>query len=172
MLKIDKAFVDDVASGAEGAGVIHAIVRLARTLQLDTVAEGVEDADQVRRLAELGCDQIQGFCFSQALPPAELEQLLQQHRQFDPRPRPAARVPVPATARATPPAEPATPNESHVSSVPRLIRVTRTVRRAAPSPGASWPTTSKDLRHWRSRDRLWYIVHGVRARSEGDDLPP
>ena len=41
-------------------------IRLAGTLQLDIVAEGVEHDDQVRRLEELGCDQIQGFCFSQA----------------------------------------------------------------------------------------------------------
>ena len=57
---------------------MHALIRLASTLQLDIVAEGVEHDDQVRRLEELGCDQIQGFCFSQPLAPGGIEDLLQQ----------------------------------------------------------------------------------------------
>ena len=77
-LKIDKSFVDRVARGTEAAGVVHALIRLASTLQLDIVAEGVEHDDQVRRLEELGCDQIQGFCFSQPVAPGGIEDLLQQ----------------------------------------------------------------------------------------------
>ena len=77
-LKIDKTFVDRVARGTESAGVVHALIRLASTLQLDIVAEGVEHDDQVRRLVELGCDQIQGFCFSQPLAPGGIEDLLHQ----------------------------------------------------------------------------------------------
>ena len=75
-LKIDKSFVDGVARGTEAAGVVHALIRLASTLQLDIVAEGVEHGDQVRRLEELGCDQIQGFCFSRPLAPGGIEQML------------------------------------------------------------------------------------------------
>ena len=63
---------------ARAAGVVHALIRLAGTLQLDIVAEGVEHDDQVQRLVELGCDQIQGFCFSQPLPPGGIEALLHQ----------------------------------------------------------------------------------------------
>jgi diguanylate cyclase (GGDEF)-like protein/PAS domain S-box-containing protein len=76
-LKIDKSFIDRVARGTEAAGVVHALIRLASTLQLDIVAEGVEHNDQVRRLEELGCDQIQGFCFSQPVAPGAIETLLQ-----------------------------------------------------------------------------------------------
>jgi diguanylate cyclase (GGDEF)-like protein/PAS domain S-box-containing protein len=76
-LKIDKSFIDRVTRGAEAAGVVHALIRLAGTLQLDIVAEGVEHDDQVRRLEELGCDQIQGFCFSKPLAPGGIENLLQ-----------------------------------------------------------------------------------------------
>jgi diguanylate cyclase (GGDEF)-like protein/PAS domain S-box-containing protein len=75
-LKIDKSFVDGVARGTEAAGVVHALIRLASTLQLDIVAEGVEYGDQVRRLEELGCDQIQGFCFSRPLTPGAIEEML------------------------------------------------------------------------------------------------
>ena len=75
-LKIDKSFVDGVARGTEAAGVVHALIRLAGTLRLDIVAEGVEYGDQVRRLEELGCDQIQGFCFSRPLAPGGIEEML------------------------------------------------------------------------------------------------
>ena len=68
--------------------MVHALIRLASTLQLDIVAEGVEHDDQVRRLEELGCDQIQGFCFSQPLAPGGIEDLLQQgddgNNRYDP----------------------------------------------------------------------------------------
>jgi diguanylate cyclase (GGDEF)-like protein/PAS domain S-box-containing protein len=80
-LKIDKAFVDTVAaSNEEGAGVVQAIIRLAQTLHLNTVAEGVEQPDQLARLEQLGCDEIQGFHLSQALPREQVEQLLAQRR--------------------------------------------------------------------------------------------
>jgi diguanylate cyclase (GGDEF)-like protein/PAS domain S-box-containing protein len=67
ILKIDKSFIDRVTTGAEADGVIHAILRLARTFELITVAEGVERRDQFERLQELGCHQIQGFWFSRPL---------------------------------------------------------------------------------------------------------
>jgi diguanylate cyclase (GGDEF)-like protein len=77
-LKIDKTFIDGVTSGAEAAGVVHAIIALAETLHLGTVAEGVEHRDQVRRLGELGCQQLQGYCFSKPLPATEIGTMLQQ----------------------------------------------------------------------------------------------
>jgi diguanylate cyclase (GGDEF)-like protein/PAS domain S-box-containing protein len=75
-LKIDKAFIDGVTSGHEGDALVQAILRLARTFHLVTIAEGVEREDQRRRLEELGCDQIQGFCYSQPLPVERIEELL------------------------------------------------------------------------------------------------
>jgi EAL domain-containing protein (putative c-di-GMP-specific phosphodiesterase class I) len=63
-LKIDKAFVDGVAGGAEESAVARAIIALAGTLHLDTVAEGVEHAEHAAALAELGCHLAQGFHFS------------------------------------------------------------------------------------------------------------
>jgi diguanylate cyclase (GGDEF)-like protein/PAS domain S-box-containing protein len=75
-LKIDKAFIDDVTTGVEADALVQAILRLARTFHLVTIAEGVERTDQVRRLEELGCDQIQGFCFSRPVPGDRVEALL------------------------------------------------------------------------------------------------
>jgi EAL domain-containing protein (putative c-di-GMP-specific phosphodiesterase class I) len=78
VLKIDKTFIDGVTTGAEAAGVVHAIIALADTLHLGTVAEGVEHHDQVRRLGELGCQQLQGYCFSKPLPSEQIIGLLEQ----------------------------------------------------------------------------------------------
>jgi diguanylate cyclase (GGDEF)-like protein/PAS domain S-box-containing protein len=75
-LKIDKTFIDALTTGAEAAGVVHAIIALAQTLHLVTVAEGVEHDDQVRRLEELGCEQLQGYCFSRPLPSEQIGALL------------------------------------------------------------------------------------------------
>ena len=77
-LKIDKAFIDGVTTGAEADALVQAILRLARTFQLVTIAEGVERTDQLRRLEELGCDQIQGFCFSRPLPEDRVDDLLDE----------------------------------------------------------------------------------------------
>lgn len=68
VLKIDKTFVAAVVGGAEDAALPHAIIRLAQTLRLVTVAEGIETADQLARLQELGCDFGQGYLFSPPLP--------------------------------------------------------------------------------------------------------
>jgi diguanylate cyclase (GGDEF)-like protein len=60
-LKIDKSFVDTVATDDEGFNFIKAVVRLAHTLGLTTVAEGVEAVEQVRGLRHAGCDFMQGY---------------------------------------------------------------------------------------------------------------
>jgi diguanylate cyclase (GGDEF)-like protein len=76
LLKIDKAFVDNVTADAEDAAIIAAVIRLAGGLGLDCLAEGVEDAEQAAALAELGCGAAQGYHFARPLPPAELALLL------------------------------------------------------------------------------------------------
>jgi EAL domain-containing protein (putative c-di-GMP-specific phosphodiesterase class I) len=77
-LKIDKAFVDGVTMGVEATGLVQAIIRLARILALQTIAEGVEQPEQVARLEELGCSLVQGFHFARPVPPEEAETLLQK----------------------------------------------------------------------------------------------
>jgi EAL domain-containing protein (putative c-di-GMP-specific phosphodiesterase class I) len=68
IVKIDKSFVERVDVEPEARGVIEAVVHLARTLQLETVAEGVETGEQAHHLAQLGCDRVQGFHYSRPLP--------------------------------------------------------------------------------------------------------
>jgi diguanylate cyclase len=74
-VKIDKSFVDGVAGGPEDSAVARAIIALAATLHLDTVAEGVEEAGQAAALAELGCHLAQGYHFSRPVPAADMGRL-------------------------------------------------------------------------------------------------
>jgi EAL domain len=76
MLKIDKAFVDGIAQGREDTALANAIVKLSHTLQLYTVAEGIEHAGQAAHLATLGCQDGQGFHFARPLPTAGMTELL------------------------------------------------------------------------------------------------
>jgi diguanylate cyclase (GGDEF)-like protein/PAS domain S-box-containing protein len=76
VLKIDKSFVDDLPTGPEGPALVEAIVELARTLRLETVAEGIELADQLVGLQSAGCRSGQGFLFARPLDPRAMETFL------------------------------------------------------------------------------------------------
>ncbi len=71
-LKVDQSFVRGIRHGEEGACIVNAITAMARGLQLDIVAEGVETHDQLTYLRELGCDSVQGHYFSTAQPRDQL----------------------------------------------------------------------------------------------------
>ncbi|HXJ62743.1 MAG TPA: EAL domain-containing protein [Actinomycetota bacterium] len=76
MLKIPKPFVDRLVGGRADTSIVDAILRLAGSLGLVTVSEGIEHADQARMLRELGCGLGQGFLFSRALPAGDTHRLL------------------------------------------------------------------------------------------------
>ncbi len=75
-LKIDRVFVHGVAENTEDTTIVSAIVSLARTLGLKTVAEGVENETQAQLLRLLRCDQMQGYLFSRPLSADEAAALL------------------------------------------------------------------------------------------------
>ena len=70
-IKIDRSFVSRVDVSREAQAIVAATIALARSLDLEVVAEGVETPSQLRRLRELGCTLQQGFLFTPALPAAE-----------------------------------------------------------------------------------------------------
>jgi diguanylate cyclase (GGDEF)-like protein len=77
-LKIDRCFVEEMTRRPEDASIVGAIISLAHSLHLKVIAEGVETSEQLALLAELGCDQYQGFHFSPALLPDQFADLVKQ----------------------------------------------------------------------------------------------
>ena len=75
-LKIDVAFVRDITTEPDEAAIALAIIRMAHSLKLDVVAEGVETAAQLAYLRHHRCDQVQGYYFSRPLPAPEIEQMM------------------------------------------------------------------------------------------------
>jgi diguanylate cyclase (GGDEF)-like protein len=73
-VKIDRSFVQDLGTKADDREITRAIVNLARTLGVRTVAEGVETKRQAEILAEMGCNEMQGFLFA---PPVDANTMAQ-----------------------------------------------------------------------------------------------
>jgi len=78
ILKIDQSFVRDMQSDSASLAIVTSIIRLAESLGMDTIAEGVETADEYALLADQGCRLMQGYHFSKPLPPAQFEEWVQQ----------------------------------------------------------------------------------------------
>jgi diguanylate cyclase (GGDEF)-like protein/PAS domain S-box-containing protein len=75
-LKVDKAFVQDIAENPDDAAIVLAIIRMAQSLNLGVIAEGVETAAQLEFLKHNGCDEAQGYLFSRPIAADELVQWL------------------------------------------------------------------------------------------------
>jgi diguanylate cyclase (GGDEF)-like protein len=76
-LKIDQSFIRDIAD-PDDAAIVEAIIKMAHTVGLTTVAEGVETTDQLQRLRSLGCRRAQGFLFAAPMPAPDLEEFLRE----------------------------------------------------------------------------------------------
>ena len=76
ILKLDRAFVRDVDGDPSASGVVRAIISMAKSLGMRVVAEGVDAEEQATVLRELGCDELQGFLASPAVPSEEAERFL------------------------------------------------------------------------------------------------
>jgi EAL domain-containing protein (putative c-di-GMP-specific phosphodiesterase class I) len=79
VLKIDKSFIDPMAGSPQQRSLVETIVRLAGTLGLDVVAEGIQRPEERDMLAALGCPYGQGYLFSQAMPNADVGRWLAGH---------------------------------------------------------------------------------------------
>ncbi len=77
-IKIDQSFVREITSNPEDAAVSQAIISLSHSLNIKTVAEGVETAEQQEFLRSRQCDEIQGFHFSRPVPQQEMSKLLKE----------------------------------------------------------------------------------------------
>jgi EAL domain-containing protein (putative c-di-GMP-specific phosphodiesterase class I) len=89
ILKIDKAFVDDLGGGEDDAALARAIIDLGQSFELSVVAEGIEREEQRVRLLELGCKLGQGFLFARPVPTDDVPALLAGRLAGGPSPRAA-----------------------------------------------------------------------------------
>jgi EAL domain-containing protein (putative c-di-GMP-specific phosphodiesterase class I) len=84
VLKIDRSFVGRMTDGDQPLQIVRTIIELARVLEIDVVAEGIETGEQYRLLRELGCRYGQGYLFARPMPAAEISTLLQLPGQMLP----------------------------------------------------------------------------------------
>ncbi len=76
VVKVDGSFVGRLGRAAKGRALVSAVINLARALDLDVVAEGVETAEQAEELTRLGCRVAQGCHFARPLDPEEVSEFL------------------------------------------------------------------------------------------------
>ncbi|GEM_PF-1896240 len=76
VIKIDRSFVETLNRGTRERCIIHSIVTLGRSLNLATVAEGIETPQQLEKLRSLECESGQGYLFSKPIPGEQIEDFL------------------------------------------------------------------------------------------------
>ena len=75
-LKIDRSFVSALQTDTQAAAIVRAVVRMSHAMGISVIAEGVEQERQANLLEAEGCEEVQGFLFGRALPPAEFAAML------------------------------------------------------------------------------------------------
>lgn len=81
-LKVDQSFVRNLTTSENDAAITRAVITMGHALKLKVIAEGVESAEQLARLRESGCDEVQGHLFGPPLPPEQFAQLLGERRRL------------------------------------------------------------------------------------------
>jgi EAL domain-containing protein (putative c-di-GMP-specific phosphodiesterase class I) len=79
-IKIDRSFVKDLTSKPDGDAIIRAIAGLGKSLGMTTVAEGVETPEQMQRIRDEGCTDVQGYLISRPIPADDVLTFLQTYR--------------------------------------------------------------------------------------------
>ncbi len=79
VLKLDMQFIRSAFQDKKGTHLLEAMIRLAESIEVPCVAEGVETAEQMNALRNMGCDIIQGYYFSRPLPAADFELFVRDH---------------------------------------------------------------------------------------------
>lgn len=83
-LKIDRSFVSDIVSSPDDRTIVKTILGLAQSMGIQTIAEGVETAEQLRVLRGLGCECVQGYYLGRPMPADSLLRMLQGQPELPP----------------------------------------------------------------------------------------
>ena len=78
-LKIDQSFIQDILQDKDDKAIVSAIINIAKSMDLITIAEGVETVEQLTLLQEMHCNEIQGYYYSKPLSTEHATAFLQQH---------------------------------------------------------------------------------------------
>lgn len=82
-LKMDKIFIDSLEDKAYSQSFVRTIIVLGHTMGLDVVAEGVEEASQLRFLKEAGCNKVQGYLISRPVPEQRVMELIELRKPYE-----------------------------------------------------------------------------------------
>ncbi len=82
MLKIDKTFVDGIINTSSDRAIVSAIIQMAKTLELEVIAEGVETEEQAVFLSTRGCDKLQGYLISKPLSAVDLIEFIKTPKKW------------------------------------------------------------------------------------------
>jgi EAL domain-containing protein (putative c-di-GMP-specific phosphodiesterase class I) len=79
VLKIDRSFISRLRSERQDVAIVQAVIALARGLQMEVTAEGIETNEQLTQLEQLGCDNGQGYYFGRPMAAESVTLVLSEH---------------------------------------------------------------------------------------------
>ena len=82
MLKIDRSFMRDIPENTDNKSLVTAMIAMAHSLNMQVIAEGVENKQQLNFLVEQDCDEVQGFLISRPVPAAQFKKLISEAHQI------------------------------------------------------------------------------------------
>lgn len=83
VLKLDKKFMDNMMASDKGKLILEYVVAMAKKLELELLAEGVETKEQVELLSKIGCDRVQGYYYAKPMPQEEFFEMLCREREIE-----------------------------------------------------------------------------------------
>ncbi|MDE5945982.1 MAG: GGDEF domain-containing protein [Oscillospiraceae bacterium] len=81
LLKLDRSFIIDIETDPIAFEIVNAVIRIAKSKKIETIAEGIENPKQAEILRKLGCDFGQGYLYGKPMPPEELEKFFEKNKE-------------------------------------------------------------------------------------------
>ena len=81
LLKLDRSFIVDIETDPIAFEIVHAVIRIAKSKKIETIAEGIENPSQAKILRELGCNFVQCYLYGKTMPPEQLEEFFKKNTE-------------------------------------------------------------------------------------------